>query len=155
MLTTLRPLSLLLAGLLLCSGCSLLVSKKRQLKRYVHNFNVALAAQEWKKAATFMSRDFEYTPYQGRSYGGNSPKAYLKHINDLKGTDLILTINEIEEISETKMLVTATRQVRNAGAASTTNRFWEITMLWQLSPDGKKWMLMEIKQISEMRRQRS
>jgi hypothetical protein len=97
-----------------------------------------------------MTSDFAYVEHPNKAYraGPDSVKALYTRLDGYKYTNFIVYVKETTQISETKMVVKARLQAREALATNTINRFWEASMTWVYI--SGKWYLSELKDLTEV-----
>jgi len=130
------------------SGCSLLVSKKRQLARFITIWSAAANRKDWKAWGGQMTSDFKYVEHPNKAYmaGSASVTALHARLDGYKYTSFVLQVKETTQVTETKMVVKARLQAREALATNTINRFWEVSMTWVYI--AGKWYVSEIKDLT-------
>ncbi len=140
---------LLLAG----SGCGLLTSDKRTVKRRVKVYGAALSRGSFEDAAKFYTKGFVWIKGKTK-YKKNAGAAFNKSIKGLSNrTDVIIHISSIRQLADKEYLVLGEFQVRCTTTREFVNWRWNFSMTWVKWKQG--WKIKEIKERAGRKRFRS
>lgn len=138
----------LAALMLLGSGCSLIYSEKRRMKRSVRAMQIAINNKEWERVGELMTEDVRYYPYQSEGEARpTSWKQWQAQIVHQKPTAFYIRVEGVEQIEDT-YIARVEYQARRSDATSTQNYMWSGTMVW-VKPDGaREWKCRELRDLT-------
>lgn len=144
--------SLILALALLSSGCGLLISPKRDLKRRIHNFQVAIHKNEHRKAAGFFTSGARYFAYGAEEPA--RPTMFLRWAAGVSSrTAFYVVPKKISFPDKATAVVKARIQARSSDSSAMENVSWETNLTWE--QDGKTWYIKEMRDITAKKHERS
>lgn len=140
---------LLLAG----SGCGLLTSDTRAVKRQVKVYGAALSRGSFEDAAKFYAKGFVWI--RGKTkHKKNAGAAFNSSIKGISNrTDVIVHVSSIRKLADKEYLVLGKFQVRCTTTREFVNWKWNYSMTWVKSEKG--WKIKEVKEKGERKRFRS
>lgn len=128
---------------LLFSGCDLFNSPKKEINRELGELRIHIKNKEWKKAAAYLTRDFQWTASNGRHFQRHGAREFFRSIAKIpRQRNLYFKIISIKRITDQKYAAkVACRFQINSGTSDVDNVNWTARQTWI---KGKKWQLAAV-----------